>query len=273
MTQLERLRELNAYLLQEAPAYKAQAASFGADEAGQFRLFRSLVNIRMPKDASAEFLALQDAYLQTANREKGVTDVRDLTPMEDGLYLWQGDVTTLAVDAIVNAANSGLLGCFSPCHGCIDNAIHTYAGVQLRLACAKLMEQQGHEEPTGQAKLTPAFNLPSRYVIHTVGPIVEGEKPTEQDCALLASCYRACLCLAEARGATSIAFCCISTGVFRFPNEAAAKIAVQTVRAYREAADSGIRVVFNVFKPIDRDLYRSMLGEGRMNKPENGGAI
>lgn len=264
MTQLERLRRLNEYLLAEAPGYRAQAETFGADEAGQFRLFRSLVNVRMPKNASAEFLALQDEYLQAATREKGVADILDLTPIADDLYLWQGDITTLAADAIVNAANSALLGCFVPCHGCIDNVIHTYAGVQLRLACAKLMEQQGHEEATGQAKITPAFNLPSRYAIHTVGPIVNGVKPTDEDCALLASCYRSCLSLAEEHGCKSIAFCCISTGVFHFPNQRAAEIAVQTVRAYKKnASNNNIKVVFNVFKQYDNDLYRSILGGDR----------
>lgn len=177
----------------------------------------------------------------------------------EDLYLWQGDITTLKCGAVVNAANSQMLGCFCPCHGCIDNAIHTFAGVQLRLACDNLMKQQGHEEQTGQAKITPAFNLPSEYVIHTVGPIIQG-KLKQSDCELLADCYRSCLTLAEKNGVTSIAFCCISTGEFQFPNEKAAEIAVQTVRKYKSQTQSKIKVVFNVFKDVDYEIYRKLFG-------------
>lgn len=222
----------------------------------QKRLLRGLFNVRPPKEASTEFLAVQDAYLREATREKGVTRLRDLTPVQDGLYLWRGDITTLAVDAIVNAANSALLGCFSPNHGCIDNAIHTYAGVQLRLACNEIMQQQGHPEPTGAAKLTPGFCLPAKYVLHTVGPIVSG-RLTERHCQELASCYESCLRLAEENGIGSVAFCCISTGVFGFPQREAAEIAVGTVKAYRR--HSRISVVFNVFKEADLRLYQALL--------------
>ncbi len=212
----------------------------------------------MPAPASDEFLAIQNAYLQEELRQKGVTDIADLTQAEDGIYLWQGDITTLRCGAIVNAANSGMLGCFYPNHGCIDNAIHTFAGVQLRAACADLMKQQGHEEQTGNAKITPAFNLPCDYVIHTVGPIVSG-RLTKKDKDLLASCYRSCLKLADENAGKSIAFCCISTGEFHFPNDAAADIAVRTVKAYRAQTSSDIQVIFNVFKDIDYDIYRNIL--------------
>ena len=222
----------------------------------QKRLLRRLSKVPPPTPASEEFLAVQDAYLREAAREKGVTRLSDLTPVQDGLYLWRGDITTLAVDAIVNAANSALLGCFSPNHGCIDNAIHTYAGVELRLCCNEIMQKQGHPEPVGSAKLTPGFNLPAKYVLHTVGPIVSG-RLTEQHCHELASCYESCLALAEENGIGSVAFCCISTGVFGFPQDAAARIAVETVKAYRKRCP--IDVVFNVFKEADLRLYQALL--------------
>ena len=185
-----------------------------------------------------------------------MTRLKDLTPVRPGLYLWQGDITTLAVDAIVNAANSQMLGCFVPCHGCIDNAIHTYAGVQLRLECARLMARQ--EEPTGCAKITKAYNLPCRYVLHTVGPIISGAV-TQADRELLASCYRSCLELAESNGLHSVAFCCISTGEFRFPNELAAEIAIQTVGEWQRQNPEKIKVIFNVFKDSDYEIYKRLL--------------
>lgn len=212
----------------------------------------------MPKPISEDFLKIQDTYLKEETKNKGITDFTDLKPLKKGLYLWRGDITTLRCDAIVNAANSALLGCFCPNHGCIDNAIHTYAGVQLRLACAKLMNRQGHEEETGKAKITPAYNLPCEYVLHTVGPIIEG-RLTEKDKHLLASCYRSCLALADKSGLKSIAFCCISTGEFHFPNEKAAEIAIQTVREYRVQTSSQIEVIFNVFKETDFEIYRKLL--------------
>ena len=226
------------------------------DVSEQKRLLRGLFNVRPPMEASAEFLAVQDAYLREATREKGVTRLSDLTPVQNGLYLWRGDITTLAVDAIVNAANSALLGCFSPNHGCIDNAIHTYAGVQLRLACHEIMRTQGHEEPTGTAKITPGFNLPAKHVLHTVGPIVSG-RLTEKHCEQLASCYESCLKLAAENSLKSVAFCCISTGVFGFPQREAAKIAVETVAAFQK--EHPIDVVFNVFKEADLRIYQALL--------------
>ena len=209
--------------------------------------------------ASVQFLKIQDEYLQAELFSKGITDIESLTAIAEDLYLWKGDITTLKCGAVVNAANSQMLGCFFPCHGCIDNAIHTFAGVQLRLECNNLMKQQGHEEQTGQAKITPAFNLPSEYVIHTVGPIVQG-KLKQSDCKLLADCYHSCLTLAEKNGVTSIAFCCISTGEFHFPNEKAAEIAVQAVRKYKSQTQSKIKVVFNVFKDMDYEIYRKLFG-------------
>ncbi len=259
MTQTERRAYLIRELLNEQPEYAGM--EIPQDEGEQKRLLRGLFNIRMPKPVSKEFLEIQDNYLQTATSQKGVTDVRNLTPAADGLYLWRGDITTLKVDAIVNAANSQMLGCFCPNHGCIDNAIHTYAGVQLRLECAKIMKAQGTPEPTGTAKITGGYNLPAKYVLHTVGPIV-GNRVTKQDEELLASCYRSCLELASAYHLQSIAFCCISTGEFHFPNKLAAKIALHTVTEYR-ANHSDIEVIFNVFGETDERIYRELLEESR----------
>ncbi len=254
MTQQERRIFLIETLLQEA----GERAVIPQDAPAQKRLLRALLNTRMPSPASAEFLAVQDAYLQEETAEKGITDIDSLQPAEPGIYLWQGDITTLRCDGIVNAANSQLLGCFVPNHACIDNAIHTFAGVQLRLACAELMEAQGHPEPTGSAKITPAYNLPCRYVLHTVGPIVAG-RLTERDCRLLERCYTACLELAAETGLESLAFCCISTGEFHFPNAKAAEIAVAAVRAFLQGEHSVKRVIFNVFKDQDRAIYSRLL--------------
>ena len=221
-------------------------------------MLRGLLNVRPAQVCNPEFLRVQDAYLRQATAEKGITDCSALSPVQPGLYLWQGDITTLKCDAIVNAANSGMTGCYAPNHRCIDNAIHTFAGVQLRLACAEIMERQGCLEPTGQAKITPAFNLPCRYILHTVGPIVD-ESPTERDCAQLESCYRACLTLAAENHLESIAFLCISTGEFHFPNEQAAQIAVQTVKTFLNQKSSVKKVIFNVFKDLDREIYARLL--------------
>ena len=212
----------------------------------------------MPKETSEEFLKIQDEYLQEESRRKGITDIADLQPVQNDIYLWQGDITTLKCGAIVNAANSQMLGCFQPCHGCIDNAIHTFAGVQLRRDCNDIMQKQGHNEPTGQAKITPAYNLPCKYVIHTVGPIVGG-RLKNKDCELLKSCYLSCLKLAEENGVESIAFCCISTGVFGFPQKEAAQIAVDTVKKYKAEMNSNIKVIFNVFKDDDYIIYNELL--------------
>ncbi len=257
MTQKERRIYLIGTLLKEQPRY--HNIEIPQNEQEQKRLLHSLFNVRMPRAVSREFLEIQDAYLQTATVEKGITNLSDLQPVQDGLYLWKGDITTLRCDAIVNAANSQMLGCFCPCHGCIDNAIHTYAGIQLRAACAELMNEQGHEEETGKAKITPAYNLPCEYVLHTVGPIICG-RLTEKDKKQLASCYRSCLELAEQNGIKSIAFCCISTGEFHFPNDKAAEIAVQTVKEYKRQTGSIIEVIFNVFKQMDYEIYRDLLG-------------
>ncbi len=257
MTQNERRIYLIRELLKEQPRY--HDIEIPQNEQEQKRLLRSLFNVRMPQAVSREFLEVQDAYLQTATAEKGITELSNLQQIQDGLYLWKGDITTLSCDAIVNAANSQMLGCFYPCHSCIDNAIHTYAGIQLRAACAELMRKQGREEETDKAKITPAYNLPCNYVLHTVGPIICG-RLTENDKKQLASCYRSCLELAEQTGIKSIAFCCISTGEFHFPNDKAAEIAVQTVKEYRRQTGSKIEVIFNVFKQLDYEIYRDLLG-------------
>ena len=230
------------------------------DAESQRRLLRALFNVRPPEPASDEFLAVQDAYLQERTREKGVTHLAELACLQPQLYLWQGDITTLEVDGIVNAANNQMLGCFAPNHGCIDNAIHTFAGVQLRLACAQMMATQAHEEPTGQVKITPGFNLPAAHVLHTVGPIVGWQGVTPRDRLALASCYRSCLELADAHGLSSLAFCCISTGEFHYPNDQAARVAIETVRQYLRETESTLEVVFNVFKPVDYQLYLDLLG-------------
>lgn len=254
MTQAEKRSFLIEYLLSE----RKERITIPSDEYNQKRMLRSLFNIRMPKPVSDEFLQIQDEYLQEENRSKGITDIADLEPIQKGIYLWQGDITTLKCGAIVNAANSQMLGCFNPCHGCIDNAIHTFAGVQLRRDCNEIMQKQGYDEPTGQAKLTSAYNLPCKYVIHTVGPIVSGQL-TQEDRDLLKSCYLSCLKLAEEKSVDSIAFCCISTGVFGFPQREAAQIAVDTVKEYKEESHSDIKVIFNVFKDSDLAIYRGVL--------------
>ena len=255
MTQTERRIYLIKYLLEEQ---HEPGREIPADVNGQKRLLRGLMNVREAKPIGEEFLRVQDDYLQAELAQKEIVSVHDLTPLEPGIYVWQGDITTIACDAIVNAANSAMTGCYYPCHGCIDNAIHSYAGVQLRLACDAIIKAQGHEEPTGKAKITEAYNLPCKYVLHTVGPIITGAL-TKQDEELLVSCYRSCLALAEEYGLKSIAFCCISTGEFRFPNQRAAELAVQTVRQYRAETGNDINVIFNVFKDLDDMIYRAIL--------------
>ena len=256
MNQAQRRLFLIQSLLKENPEYRD--LSIPAEPDRQRQLLRGLMNIRAPQNANKDFLKMQDEYLQDEIAAKGVTDITDLTPVQPGLYLWQGDITTLKCDAIVNAANSGMTGCYVPNHRCIDNAIHTFAGVELRLACAELMKQQGRPEPTGRAKITPAFNLPCRYVLHTVGPIIDG-RVTQCDRELLASCYRSCLELAAENGLESVAFCCISTGEFHFPNEQAAEIAVRTVKDFLKKQTSVKKVIFNVFKDLDKAIYEKLL--------------
>ena len=225
----------------------------------KWRLFRSLVNVREPSPIADDFLSVQDSLLQSIIEENGITDIGNLEPLRENIYLWRGDITTLKVGAIVNAANSGMLGCFIPCHACIDNAIHTFAGVQLRLKCAEIMRKQGHAELTGKAKVTPAFNLPCNYILHTVGPIIRGNV-TNEDKQLLSDCYHSCLSLADEHNIESVAFCCISTGEFHFPNEEAAHIAVNTVSDFLKTSKQVKKVVFNVFKEQDENIYRRLLG-------------
>ena len=243
------------YLLDENPRYRQMAIPENLEERQQ--LMRSLLNIRMPMPVTQEFLQAQDAEIQAQLADKGVVEIN-----RQGLVEWQGDITSLKVDAIVNAANSRMLGCFVPMHRCIDNAIHSAAGVQLRLACQEMM--QGGEEPTGSARITPGFNLPAKYVLHTVGPIVTTARPLRQQEVQLASCYRSCLELADKNGLQSIAFCCVSTGEFRFPNDLACEIAVQTVRDYLASnPKTNLKtIVFNTFKDIDHELYSNALAEG-----------
>ncbi|HKM22911.1 MAG TPA: protein-ADP-ribose hydrolase [Lachnospiraceae bacterium] len=256
MTQSERREFLIEELLKENSRYSDMAVP--SDAEGQKQLLRGLMNIRMPQVISERFLAVQDLYLKEATAEKGITQLDDLTPIKNQIYLWQGDITTLCCDAIVNAANSGMTGCYVPNHRCIDNCIHSYAGIQLRIECAEMMHKQGFEEPTGKAKITKAYNLPCKYILHTVGPIISG-RLTKSDCDLLASCYQSCLELAAENGLESVAFCCISTGEFHFPNDKAVEIAVQTVTEFMKTETSVKKVIFNVFKDEDREIYRRLL--------------
>lgn len=278
----ERKRELLTYLVARLKREHFERGGYTAGRLGDLLMradaphastqdlwlaFRGLVNVREPWPTDEVLLSVQDELLQGMIAEAGITQVADAQPAPEFggipagcIRLWRGDITTLAVDAIVNAANSGMTGCWAPLHYCIDNAIHTFAGMQLRIECARLIREQGHPEPTGQAKVTPAYNLPSRHVIHTVGPIAEGH-PTPEHCAQLASSYRACLDAALAAGDTSIALCCISTGVFGFPQDQAAPIAIGTVRAWLNAhAQDDMTVVFNVFSAEDEAIYRRLLG-------------
>ena len=259
MTHSEKRKYLIKGLLSEFPQYNDLVIP--DNEEAQKRLLRSLMSIRPPRPIGEEFLNIQDEYLSEEVAAKGVTDSATLpvSSMDSRLVLWRGDITTLKIDAIVNAANSALRGCFVPCHSCVDNIIHSVSGIQLRLACDRIMNEQGHDEPAGRAKITPAYNLPSEYVIHTVGPIVSGPL-TDQHCRQLADCYRSCLELAAENGLKSIAFCCISTGEFHFPQKKAAEIAVRTVTDYLNRASRIGKVVFNVFKQEDYDIYKGLLG-------------
>lgn len=259
MTHSEKRIALIEELLVELPQYRKM--QIPTEEEEQKRLLRSLMNIRSPRPVSDRFLALQDEYLSEEVAEKGVTDSASLPvcTLDQRFALWRGDITTLKIDAIVNAANRALRGCFIPCHSCVDNIIHSVSGIQLRLTCDKIMNEQGYDEPTGRAKITPAYNLPCRFVIHTVGPIVSGPL-TETHCRQLANCYRSCLELAAEKALTSIAFCCISTGEFHFPQKKAAEIAVQTVTEFLRTDTQIEKVVFNVFKQEDYDIYKRILG-------------
>ena len=274
MTRDQIINALIEMLLAEMPEMKLSASKVKSKR----KLLRALMNVRPPAPIQPSFLKLQDQLLQMEATDKGVVFIDQIPTVEEmfgamksartpearkiavvrrKIRLWQGDITRLKVDAIVNAANSQLLGCFIPCHNCIDNAIHSAAGLELRQACCELMTKQDHEEPIGRAKITPAFNLPSKFVIHTVGPIVSGQL-TVDDEKMLAQCYLSCLKLAVKKNLSSIAFCCISTGEFHFPNERAAQIAVDTVKNF--LIDNSIEVVFNVFKDLDLTVYQKILG-------------
>ena len=253
------VEQLIEYLLDVLPEYRAEAETVPMDARSRRYLLRCLMNVWNPHRKLPEaYFELEQQLLTAETQEKAPVDVLDLPEKESGITLWQGDITRLAADAIVNAANSQMLGCFVPGHSCIDNAIHSAAGLRLRAACYELMKAQGHEEPTGQAKLTPGFALPARHVIHTVGPIVRG-RVTENDRAFLRSCYRSCLDMAQKHHLRSVAFCCISTGVFHFPRREAAEIAVDEVRRYQKTHDVSSRVIFNVFQDEDRDIYEDIL--------------
>ena len=258
MIQDERREYLIQYLLKEEIPFGRQ--NIPTDKQGQENLLRSLMNVRPPRPISNDFLKIQDEYLTERNIERGITDVDTLAPVKSDsrLYIWQGDITTLKCDAIVNACNSQMLGCFSPMHACIDNFIHTYAGMELRLKMHEIMTKQGHEEETGKAKITSGYNLPTKYILHTVGPIIQW-KVTKEDEDLLASCYTECLKLAADTGVESIAFCCLSTGVFRFPQQRAAEIATSTVKQYLNKDSRIKKVIFNVFKDEDLKIYSGLL--------------
>lgn len=254
--QTRRREFLIKYMLDE----KGMPTDIPADEYSQKRLLRGLFNVRMPEKASKEFIEIQDQYLQEELRRKGITELEKLPPaLSDDIYLWQGDITTLKCDAIVNAANSQYLGCFCPNHGCIDNAIHTFAGIQLRQECANIMEQNGNNSPPDTI-ITKAYNLPCKYILHTVGPIVYGQV-TKTNERQLENCYKNCLAIADEYHLKSIAFCCISTGEFHFPNDYAAEIAVKTVLEYKNQTFSKIKVLFNVFKDLDYEIYTRILGK------------
>ena len=264
MNQDERRLYLIKTLLSENPEYQIEIPQTIEQ---QKLLLRALMNVRMPQKISQEFLDIQDTYLQEETRQKGIVDIHLLSPIahihQKEIYLYKGDITTLACDAIVNAANSQMLGCFIPNHHCIDNCIHTYAGIQLRHHCQKIMQHIDFEK-TGHAKITPAYNLPCQYIIHTVGPIIT-HPLTQNDCDLLASCYRSCLELANEYHLESIAFCCISTGEFHFPRDQAAQIAIQTVQSFLQKETSIKKVIFNVFKEEDEHIYQRLLANQNLD--------
>ena len=263
MTQSERLDYLIEAFIEDSKEYGDLRIPNDPEE--KRKILRSLMNIRMPSSMSEEVLSVQDDYLTERNREKGIVTLNDIPEIKDGLSIWQGDITRLAVDAIVNAANSQMLGCFVPMHSCIDNCIHSFAGIQLRNECNEKMKvkriQYGedYEQPTAAPMLTEAYNLPAKKIVHVVGPIVSGRltEDLEND---LADCYANTLDLCKDSGLRSVAFCCISTGVFHFPNRKAAQIAVKTVREWmKRHPDSMDRVIFNVFKDEDRRYYEQEL--------------
>ena len=250
----EKLNFLIEFLLDEMPEYQSDAANISDKKI----LLRSLMNVRPPRKLNPKFLEIQDEFLSNERDAKGIINADELPEIQHGISIWQGDITRLDADAIVNAANERLLGCFIPCHRCIDNAIHSAAGLQLRNECNEIMKAQGHDELTGSAKITRAYNLPSKFVIHTVGPIVF-DAVTESQRVELESCYKSCLELADEKNLKSLAFCCISTGEFHFPNDEAAKIAVKTVKNFLPQAKSLKKIIFNVFRDLDLKIYEKEL--------------
>ena len=257
MNREEQLDFLINYLINE----RNEAIKIPLDYDTKKNLFRSLVNVRMPLKISDEFIKVQDEFLTAETLGKDLTSVEDIKDVNGKIMLWQGDIVTLKVDAIVNAANSKLLGCFIPLHNCIDNIIHSAAGVQLREECDNIMQLQGHDEDVGKAKITSAYNLPSKYVIHTVGPAIpRGLKPFKKDCEDLKNCYKSCLKIASRNNLESLAFCAISTGVFNFPRELAAEIAVNTVKEYLDSNETSLKhVIFDVFSDDSYETYRKLL--------------
>ncbi len=261
MNQAERRIWLIDALLNERPDGRDIAVPTGASE--QRDLLRALMNVRSPEALATEVLDIQNVYLQQRLVERGGATDAGTLPYCNRIAVWRGDITLLKADAIVNAANSQMLGCFVPGHHCIDNAIHTYAGMQLRLICAGLMCKQGHEEPTACVKVTPAFNLPSSHIFHTVGPIVPNHKPGPREELLLRRCYTSCLEEATSRKLDTLAFCCISTGVFGYPQQAAARVAIDAVRHHLDHNDPNLKVIFNVFLASDESIYRDLLQADR----------
>ena len=266
MTREERVDCLIAYLKKENSGYDTLQEPY--DYEGKRRLLRILMNVRFPMEISEEYVVMQDALLREEAEEKGIVELEDISPIGE-LYpcttiknvekmsLWRGDITRLSVDAIVNAANSQLLGCFVPCHGCIDNVIHSAAGVELRNECAQIMELQGHEEPTGKAKITKGYNLPAKHVIHTVGPIWRGGNHGERQ--LLIACYRSSLELAVAHHCKSVAFPLISSGVYGYPKDQALKVAVETIEDFLLEHDMEVTLV--IFDQETWYLAKEKFGE------------
>lgn len=270
--QNERLKYLTGKFIEDSGEYSSLSIPDSLQE--QRYLLRSLMNIRMPRVLDAETVRIQDEYLQERNRENGIVNISEIPsaascgstlPFASQMHLWQGDITRLSADAIVNAANSQMLGCFIPMHTCIDNCIHTFAGIELRAECARRMRQMQmkygpeYEQPTAVPMLTGGYNLPAKHVIHVVGPVITGRLTGEKE-QQLADCYANVLDLCFENHLKSVAFCCISTGVFRFPNRRAAAIAVGTVSEWFSShPDSCIHVIFNVYKEEDRTLYEKEL--------------
>jgi len=257
MSREEQLDFLINYLIDE----RNETIEIPKDYKAKRNLLRSLMNVRMPLKISDEFLKVQDDFLTAETLGKDLTSVEDITDVNGKIVLWQGDIVTLKVDGIVNAANSKLLGCFIPLHNCIDNLIHSVAGLQLREECNSMMQLQGHDEEVGKAKITSAYNLPSKYVIHTVGPAIPHDsKPSKSDCEALENCYRSCLEIASENNLESLAFCGILTGVFNFPQDLAAKIATDTVREYLNSNKTSLKhVIFDVFSDESYTTYKDLL--------------